>query len=163
MTYPNMLGNSGFKTPEQLQMEYNNLMQQYQGAFNRNNPMFSYPQTNMQTPALSNKGTYQYVKDIKEVENTPVALDGSASLFFDFDNGVFWSKKYENGQHKIQTFIFKAYNGNEPLNSGENKADKGEKEPDKIKLLEERISKLESNLNKVKKETKKTEVIVDEP
>ena len=42
-------------------------------------------------------GTYTKVTSYNDVENTPTPTDGTATLFFDFEHGVFWSKKFVNG------------------------------------------------------------------
>ena len=58
------------------------------------------------TPAMGQRGTWQQVKEYKEVENCPVPTDGTPTLFFDFEHGVFYSKKFANGQCCIQDFYF---------------------------------------------------------
>lgn len=92
-------------------------MQQYQNMYRNINPAIS-PNNNFNnyTPtnqtAVSVSGDYKIIEKYAEVENTPTRLDGTATLFFDFDNMVFWSKKFVNGQHAIQSYKFLPINNN---------------------------------------------------
>ena len=112
------------KTPEQLNQEYAQLMQQYQNMYRAVN-MQGPPQMQMQNlsnqSAVSTSGDYKIVEKYADVENTPTRLDGTASLFFDFTNMVFWSKKFINGQHAIQAYKFMPINttGDNPENKSE--------------------------------------------
>lgn len=112
------------KTPEQLQNEMQTTIDQYQNMFQ------SYqmaPQT--QHPPARRGGEYFEVADAHEMEEAPTRLDGTAALFFDFKNRVFWSKKYVNGGHSIQTYRF------EPILSSSLTA---EEDVDYTKELEEK-------------------------
>ena len=155
------------KTPQQLQQEYSNLMQQYQSLYNA-----QYPNTNMnnimQNSNIVNngsnpsvQGSYTKVSGYSEVENAPTPTDGTATLFFDFEHGVFWSKKFSNGQHIIQSFAFRPLNQNgdvanvikeqEPIITKEETMQEPEKQTPKIDLnqLYERLDKIENKLSKI--------------
>ena len=62
-------------------------------------------------PAMGQRGTWLQVHEYKEVESYPVPTDGTPTLFFDFDHGMFYSKKFANGQCCIQDFYFGPTNG----------------------------------------------------
>lgn len=79
------------KTPEQV---YNDYMQMQKS-----------------NPAINSRGVFVEVKDFKEVEMYPVSTDGTPTLFFNFDQMIFWSKKFVNGKNAIQTFYFAPLNG----------------------------------------------------
>lgn len=114
--YPNMMG--GFiqqKSPQQMQNEYNQAMQQYQNLYGQYNQSQQLPNnisqnSNIQNIGLTTSGLFRSVSGADEVTESPTALDGSATLFFDFANKVFWSKKYVSGRHEIQAYEFKAIN-----------------------------------------------------
>ena len=158
------------KTPEQINQEYNQIMQQYQNMYRNINPAIT-PNNNFNpnyTPptttqnAVSVAGDYRIVEKYSEVENTPTRLDGTASLFFDFDNMVFWSKKFVNGQHAIQSYKFMPINNNTDVNiasveepAAENKP-KSELEGVLTEILA-RLKALEEKQTKTNKNTKKIE------
>lgn len=89
------------KTPEQIQNEMQASLDQYQNMFQ------SYQMTQPQVRQQSRRGgEYYEVVDVHDMEEAPTRLDGTPALFFDFKNRVFWSKKYVNGAHSIQTYRF---------------------------------------------------------
>lgn len=132
---PFFTGATPIKSPEQIQNEYSQLMNQYQNIFNRQQPMQS------QNQAMSYNGTYQYVNSYEEVANAPVPTDGTAKLFIHWDSKTMWAKKFVDGKHNIQTYIFDVYNGNTNAPSGENPVDS-------IKELSDRLSRLENEMLK---------------
>lgn len=148
------------KPPEQMQQEINQLMGQYQNMFGQAGQPTSKPQ------AVGERGEFVKVSSFEEVEEYPTRLDGTATLFFDFKNRVFWSKKFSNGGHSIQAFKFEPVNNAEPL--------KTEEEIDYTKMLddvpdpnEERFSRIESILEQLliqqnPKPKKQKEAPVDE-
>lgn len=97
------------KPPQQMQDEINSLMAQYQAMYNGGQP-----QQQQKATAVGERGEFVKVSGIDEVEEAPTRLDGTATLFFDFKNRVFWSKKYSNGGHTIQAFRFEPINTSEP-------------------------------------------------
>lgn len=141
------------KSPQQMQEEYQALMAQYTNMFNQQQPQ----QNKQQNPAVSEKGQFVKVANFEEVSEYPTSLDGTATLFFDFKNKVFWSKKFLNGGHSIQAFTF------QPVNSTENTKSKDDEEIDYTKELEnikdpttERLDKLEKMIESLA--SKKTPV-----
>jgi hypothetical protein len=132
------------KTPEQLSQEYAAMMQQYQTMYRNLNPVPNniYNNQTVQQNAVSTAGDYRIVDKYEEVENTPTRLDGTASLFFDFDNMVFWSKKFVNGQHAIQSYKFMPINNNsEPTPTLE------EDSPNETESFETKVLSLLEDLN----------------
>ena len=88
------------KSPEQIQQEMNQLMQQYNSMYqNMSNrmPMNEPAQIVNDTFANRRRGEYSEVHDPSEVEQASVPMDGTPRLFFDFKNKRFWAKKYEYG------------------------------------------------------------------
>jgi hypothetical protein len=133
------------KTPEQINQEYASMMQQYQNMYRNINPM---PNTMYNNPpaqqnAVSTAGDYKIVNKYEEVENTPTRLDGTASLFFDFDNMVFWSKKFVNGQHAVQAYKFMPINNN----SEQTNTSAEETTPKEPELFENKVLKLLEDLS----------------
>lgn len=70
-------------------------------------------------PAMGQRGTWVQIHEYKEVENSPVPTDGTPMLFFDYEHGVFYSKKFANGQCCIQDFYFGPTNGSNNSNKEE--------------------------------------------
>lgn len=169
------------KTPQQLQQEYSNLMQQYQTIYNTQfpNPNINNIQTNnmgQQSSSPCVSGSYTKVSGYSEVENAPTPTDGTATLFFDFEHGVFWSKKFANGQHTIQSFAFRPLNQNGDITPKEEpvlvKEEVKETIPtpninlddlyERLDKLENKISKITTNkqtLNKVQSSTSKQKLV----
>lgn len=110
MYNPGMNNRCGMmKSPEQIQQEMNNLMQQYNNMYRNMNmaPQMNTPaQIVSDTFASRRKGEYSEVLDPSEVESASVPMDGTPRLFFDFKNKRFWSKKYENGQTYVTPYSF---------------------------------------------------------
>lgn len=127
-----------------MQNEFNSLMAQYQ-TLSANNTMLTQPGKG--STAVSEKGEFIKVKNFDEVKDYPTRLDGTATLFFDFENKVFWSKKFINGGHAIQAFKF------DPINNAETPKEEPANEIDYTDLFEnvsdateERFTKIESML-----------------
>lgn len=159
--YRNYYG-GGFvqKSPEQYVNDFQNLMSQYQNMHNKA------PQNNQVQPqqannsAISGVGTYQYVNEYSEVANAPVPIDGTAKLFINFNHKTMWAKKFENGKHTIQAYMFDVYNGENEMPVLPNKEEStGNKSMDFNNILE-RLEKLE-NKPKPRKKTN-SEVVKDE-
>lgn len=97
------------KSPEQIQQEINQLMQQYNSMYQSMSnrvPMNEPAQIVNDTFANRRRGEYSEVHDPSEVEQASVPMDGTPRLFFDFKNKRFWAKKYENGQTYITPYSF---------------------------------------------------------
>lgn len=172
----NMFGNYSFgRTPQQLQQEYSNLMQQYQNLYGANNQQNQ--SLNISSNIPSTNGTYTKVSSYNEVENFPTSTDGTATLFFDFEHGVFWSKKFVNGQHTIQAFTFRPLNQNADAQKTETNIVKEVAreqtemvtEPSKEDIyyneLSERLEKLETKVSKLsntQSRSNKSRIIKDE-
>lgn len=145
------------KTPQQLQAELTSMLQgQYAPVYNA-----FQQQQQMQSPIVnrpSTSGIYDRVSNYQEVENYPAPTDGNAVLLFNFENGVFYSKKFINGQSTIQTFTFMPLNTNANDDS-QNSPKNTPNEPDTIALinsLADKIRVIEGRISKTKN-TKKSE------
>lgn len=104
-----MYNNYGMRSPEQIQAEYNQIMNNYRNIYDRASQLqglnYNLPQ-NIPAPTIQNGGDYRYVNSYEDVVNASTRLDGTATLFVNFANGIIWSKKFVNGTHEIQTFKF---------------------------------------------------------
>lgn len=113
--------------------------------------------------AMNNRGDYMRITDYKEVETAPARTDGIASLYFDFSNNLFYSKKLVNGKPSIQTFSFSVVNavGDQPQtvapteHVAENEQNNSEPKPDKLNIILDYIEKLDKKVNGVVKEVNK--------
>lgn len=146
------------KSPQQLQAELAAMLQgQYAPMYN------AYQQQNVQSP-ISNQpctsGMYDKVTNYQEVENYPTPTNGTAVLLFNYEQGIFYSKKFVNGQSVIQPFTFM------PLNSSNNADNNVQETPtqtteEKILIalqnLTDRVSQLETT--KAKSKTSKSQSI----
>lgn len=90
------------KSPEQLQVELNNSLANYQNLFQMAQ---GYQQPcQQQAPSGRKSGEYVEVLNDKEMEDAPVRLDGTPTLFINFGNGTLWSKRYVNGKPVVKGF-----------------------------------------------------------
>lgn len=162
-------GYPGMKSPEQFAQEYNSALTAYQNLYKNLNYMNPYaqmpgqmaaPQSQVNNPvgnSVSTQGDYKIVSKYEEVANTPTRLDGTASLFFDFDHMIFWSKKFVNGQHSIQAYGFSPINNSsEPgqptsQSKSENATVSEPQENDVVKIILDRLDKLEAAMQKQNK------------
>lgn len=133
------------------------LYQQYQ-QLQQNNPYNPNTQPNN---AVNNRGDYITVKDYQQVETTPARTDGVATLFFDFDNKIFYSKKLLNGKPSIQTFTFDFLNGSSPNDTKPMEPESANTEdsvqPNYNEVLTElinRFDKMERKIKKIEKQNK---------
>lgn len=144
------------KTPQQLQIELSNMLQgQYAPVYN------AYQQQQMQSPIMnkpSTSGIYDKISSYQDVENYPTPTDGTAVLLFNYESGVFYSKKFVNGQSTIQTFTFMPLNSNsvEDVKIEPKQSDSDKNTPDYINTLLDRIEALERKISKPRA-IKKTE------
>lgn len=117
-----------------------------------------YNPANQPNQAMTNRGDYVVIKDYKEVETTPARADGIATLFFDYANMIFYSKKLLNGKAVVQNFNFSIPNAIQdgettPQGNGENAPT--EPKNDKIDILLDYVEKIENRLNSAVKEINK--------
>lgn len=145
------------KSQEQLNQEMQMLQQkmsEYQNMVSQFNNGFSKPQTVQPLPqnsGLTSKGQFIGVTSIDEVTDAPTALDGSATLFIDFKNKVFWSKKFVSGSHQIQAYKYEPINVASATVQAEETID-FTKELENMEILEpnnERIDKLEEMMKEL--------------
>ena len=152
------LGNipMGFKSPEQFQNEYTNLMNTYKNIYGQMNNLSN--QANV--PSISqnqNGGEFRYVESYTEVENTPTRLDGVPTLFVLFNKGLMWSKKYEKGQHTIQAYQFGPINSVGPEPEKETPVE--EKPEEKSINTEVLLGKILSRLDKLEEKSNQKQVV----
>lgn len=108
-------------------------------------PIYLPSQVPVQAPAMGQRGSFMQVHDFKEVENTPVPTNGTPVLFFNFEQGLFWSKKCINGQCCIQDFCFAPLN-KEQSSSNLKAEEKETIEHDALSLMLDRLEVLEKKV-----------------
>lgn len=89
---------NGFQTsPQYYQSQFDNVMNQYKNIYNQT-----------QMPITQNGFVGQYVTTYEEVEKAQVSMSGIPTMFV--ADGVFWIKKFVNGQPYISAYKFEAIN-----------------------------------------------------
>lgn len=144
---PTMPGYPVAKTPQQMQQELTAILQnQYMPAYNA-----LQQQQNIQSPIMNQpctSGVYDKVTNIQDVENYPTPTNGTAVLLFNYDTGVFYSKKFVNGQNTIQPFKFIPLNTSQEDTSVIKEIDKPTSEP-VVNVVREENSILEKLVARV--------------
>lgn len=88
--------NSNQFNPQYFQQQFDNAMGQYKNYYNQLNN-------------VNNNGFIgQYVNSYEEVEKSQVNMNGIPTMFV--ANGVFWIKKFVNGQSYINAYKFEPIN-----------------------------------------------------
>lgn len=133
------------QSPDQIYQTYQQMMQ--------SNPFNPQSQPNA---AMNNRGDYIRIKDYSEVETYPCRADGVATLFFNFENMTFYSKKILNGKVAIQPFAFSPMNmTGVDVNAEEAKAaDATEAESIKPSALDMILTKMEQMEKTIKSQGK---------
>lgn len=128
MFYGNGYGYGYNPADDNIDQIYNTYKQQQLQRQQRQQQMFAnnslYNNGYINTPPSNNpigqQGIFKQVREYKEVENASVAADGTPTLFFDFQHGIFYSKKYVEGRCTIQPYSFAPINNtpdNEPIST----------------------------------------------
>ena len=82
-------------SPQYYQQQFDSQLQQYANLYNQNKPI--------------NTGFVgQYVNSYEEVEKGQVNMNGIPTMYV--SNGVFWIKKFVNGQSYITAYKFEPMN-----------------------------------------------------
>ena len=90
-------------SPQYFQQQFDSQMQTYNNLYNQNRNMVN---------GNANGFVGQYVSSYEEVEKGQVNMNGIPTMYV--ANGVFWIKKFVNGQAYINAYRFEPMN-----NSGE--------------------------------------------
>ena len=80
-----------------LQNQFDSVMNQYKNMYNQ-----------AQMPMTQNGFVGQYINSYEEVEKAQVSMNGTPTMFV--GNGVFWIKKFVNGQPYISAYKFEPIN-----------------------------------------------------
>ena len=112
--------------------------------------------------AMGQRGTFIQVSGYKDVDNYPVPLDGTPTLFFDYEHMVFWSKKFVNGQTCVQSFVFGPVNSNgvqreSKPEAEEKEAPKAETQDDTLSLILEKLGDFSNRLEALESKSKAVE------
>ena len=92
-----LYGGVGFQNPQYYQNQFDNVMNQYKNMYSQ-----------VQIPNAQNGFIGQYINTYEEVEKAQVSMNGTPTMFV--GNGVFWIKKFVNGQPYISAYKFEAIN-----------------------------------------------------
>lgn len=125
----NSFYNGGYANPQYYQNQFDAVMNQYKNMYNQ-----------AQMPVSQNGFVGQYINSYEEVEKAQVSMNGTPTMFV--GNGVFWIKKFVNGQPYISAYKFEAIN-----NVGEPKAQ--ETSNNTTSNLETILGGLESAINNI--------------
>lgn len=163
MNYNNPYAGGQPKSPQQLQAE---LMAALNGQYA---PMYNaYQQQNVQSPIPNQpctSGMYDKVTTYQDVENYPTPTNGTAVLLFNYEQGVFYSKKFVNGQSVIQPFTFMPLNSSSSTETQVNE-EKPQTFEDKVLTamqgLSDRIAQLENAKTKSKSGKRENVEVSDE-
>ena len=92
-----LYGGVGFQNPQYYQNQFDSVMNQYKNMYSQ-----------VQMPNAQNGFIGQYINTYEEVEKAQVSMNGTPTMFV--GNGVFWIKKFVNGQPYISAYKFEAIN-----------------------------------------------------
>lgn len=119
------------KTPQQYQQELDQMQKRYTQQYN----------SIMNPVGNVNSYGWKYQESENEIDNLQVPANGTPYMLV--GNGIFYIKKFVNGQSYISAYSFQPIN-----NMGE--PQKAEKQPDFASILDDisqRLTKLEEKIN----------------
>lgn len=133
-------------SPQYFQQQFDNAMNQYKNVYNQQ----------MNTTTNGNSGFVgQYVNSYDEVEKAQVPMNGMPTMFV--GDGIFWIKKFVNGQPYISAYKFESINNvGQPQNDNQ-QSNQNNSEPDiktYLQAMEKGINNLNDRLEKLEKENK---------
>lgn len=133
-------------SPQYFQQQFDQAMNQYKNIYSQ--------QTNNATNG--NTGFVgQYVNSYDEVEKAQVPMNGMPTMFV--GDGIFWIKKFVNGQPYISAYKFESINNvGQPQNDNQ-QSNQTNSEPDiktYLQAMEKGINNLNDRLEKLEKENK---------
>ena len=145
--YINPYANSNYlysKTPQQLRDEIDNSMKEYTNLYNQNQQF--YPQPSSQPDIFNWKYTENGEEEIKSLQ---VPVNGNPFILI--GNGIFWVKKFKNGQTYVNAYSFSALNniGEPPASNAQPEEKEKEDVNSQLTRLNEMIGELHSRLNKL--------------
>ena len=133
-------------SPQYFQQQFDNAMNQYKNVYNQQ----------MNTTTNGNSGFVgQYVNSYDEVEKAQVPMNGMPTMFV--GDGIFWIKKFVNGQPYISAYKFESINNvGQPQNDNQ-QSNQTNSEPDiktYLQAMEKGINNLNDRIEKLEKENK---------
>ena len=133
-------------SPQYFQQQFDNAMNQYKNVYN----------LQMNATTNGNSGFVgQYVNSYDEVEKAQVPMNGMPTMFV--GDGIFWIKKFVNGQPYISAYKFESINNvGQPQNDNQ-QSNQTNSEPDiktYLQAMEKGINNLNDRLEKLEKENK---------
>ena len=133
-------------SPQYFQQQFDQAMNQYKNIYNQQ----------MNTTTNGNSGFVgQYVNSYDEVEKAQVPMNGMPTMFV--GDGIFWIKKFVNGQPYISAYKFESINnGGQPQNDKQQSNQTNSESDIKtyLQAMEKGINNLNDRLEKLEKENK---------
>lgn len=133
-------------SPQYFQQQFDNAMNQYKNVYNQQ----------MNTTTNGNSGFVgQYVNSYDEVEKAQVPMNGMPTMFV--GDGIFWIKKFVNGQPYISAYKFESINNvGQPQNDNQQSNQTNSELDIKtyLQAMEKGINNLNDRLEKLEKENK---------
>lgn len=133
-------------SPQYFQQQFDNAMNQYKNVYNQQ----------MNTTTNGNSGFVgQYVNSYDEVEKAQVPMNGMPTMFV--GDGIFWIKKFVNGQPYISAYKFESINNVGQPQNDNRQSNQTNSEPDiktYLQAMEKGINNLNDRLEKLEKENK---------
>ena len=141
-----MYSNYNQFSPQYFQQQFDNAMNQYKNVYNQQ----------MNTTTNGNSGFVgQYVNSYDEVEKAQVPMNGMPTMFV--GDGIFWIKKFVNGQPYISAYKFESINNvGQPQNDNQQSNQTNSELDIKtyLQAMEKGINNLNDRLEKLEKENK---------
>lgn len=133
-------------SPQYFQQQFDQAMNQYKNIYSQQ----------MNNATNGNTGFVgQYVNSYDEVEKAQVPMNGMPTMFV--GDGIFWIKKFVNGQPYISAYKFESINNvGQPQNDNQ-QSNQTNNEPDiktYLQAMEKGINNLNERLEKLEKENK---------
>lgn len=131
-------------SPQYFQQQFDQAMNQYKNIYSQ--------QTNNMTNG--NAGFVgQYVNSYDEVEKAQVPMNGMPTMFV--GDGIFWIKKFVNGQPYISAYKFESINNvGQPQNTQQEQTNNDSDIKTYLQAMEKGINNLNERLEKLEKENK---------
>lgn len=131
-------------SPQYFQQQFDQAMNQYKNIYSQQ----------MNNATNGNTGFVgQYVNSYDEVEKAQVPMNGMPTMFV--GDGIFWIKKFVNGQPYISAYKFESINNvGQPQNTQQEQTNNDSDIKTYLQAMEKGINNLNERLEKLEKENK---------
>ena len=129
--------------PQYFQQQFDQAMNQYKNIYN---------QASTYNTNNANGFIGQYVNSYDEVEKAQVPMNGTPTMFV--GDGVFWIKKFVNGQPYISAYKFEGINNvGQPVEQQNNQSNNDNDIAVILQALEKSVNNLNDRLEKIERRT----------